>query len=108
MLSSNEQVQRVAMEIITAAIAHRFAKGAEKGAREGKLIASVVKIVSRKTRDDAIGSALKDGIPDLNDVGVRGVQRVIILYIDKELSFRNLAKATFKDELKAALAKENP
>jgi len=98
---------RAIFNIALAAGANHFAHLADKAADEGETGGVAVGVLLRFGRDLSIESALKDAFPDLDDVRIRAVRRVIGQYLDRQLTIENFAAATVKDEIKAALSKEN-
>lgn len=71
-------------------------------------MAAVGSVGGRAVRDKLIESTLEDVFPQLDDLAVRSIARVISLSIDDKLNIKNFGVETAKGEIIEALKKENP
>jgi len=101
----SEATQRAILKILGAGLANEFAKDQDQ--KEG-LLAALFSVGARAGRDNLIESALRDVFPDLDEFEIRSVRLVASLYVDGKLSLENLGKEAAKQEIIAALKREDP
>ena len=97
-------IQRAITKIVGAAIANAVVN--QK--KDGGLAESIARAAAQKLREVAIDSALEDIYPMMSMRERRTTRIVICLVLDGELSIRNLAAETAKEEILAELKRRDP
>jgi hypothetical protein len=94
--------------VLKMAVAGLFQIAKDEASKRDDLLSAFGSVAFKNLRNSHIDGALKDLFPDMGPVAKRALARVISQQLDRELTLRNLAFETAKDEIVEALKKEHP